>query len=384
MTENSPLGRLLADALQGSTPYGAGLLARPIASQGLAGLLGMQSFGQRMAAMPRPAPADTARGMLSADFGQGITADDPRVDLAMALSTATPRAGIRAYHGSPHDFDRFDMSRIGTGEGAQAYGHGLYFAGNERVAQNYRNNLSSNRINIGDRTFAPAEFSEMVWRQSAQNIPGHVRATDSFLRGIMDATHEFAMTGRIGAVPDDLTSWMGYGSLAQRQGYAEAARALREAHPATGRMYEVNLRTDPSRLLDWDAPLSSQSPSIRDPLLTIPEVARQNAAQTRLLGPDRGITGAGAYSVGTGWSRGASLSADPGRAAEFSQRLRDMGIPGIQYLDQGSRAAGQGTRNYVMFDDNLIEIIRKYGIAGLLGSGAGYGMLSPTQAPQNP
>jgi len=31
-----------------------------------------------------------------------------------------PPAGIRAYHGSPHDFDRFDMSKIGTGEGAQA------------------------------------------------------------------------------------------------------------------------------------------------------------------------------------------------------------------------------------------------------------------------
>lgn len=376
MTENSPLGRLLADALQGSTPYGAGLLARPIASQGLAGLLGMQSFAQRMAAMPQPAPADTARGMLSADFGQGITADDPRVDLAMALSTATPRAGIRAYHGSPHDFDRFDMSRIGTGEGAQAYGHGLYFAGNERVAQNYRNNLSSNRINIGDRTFAPAEFSEMVWRQSAQNIPGHVRATDSFLRGIMDATHEFAMTGRIGAVPDDLTSWMGYGSLAQRQGYAEAARALREAHPATGRMYEVNLRTDPSRLLDWDAPLRNQ-----------PEPVREMLRSSWLAHPDAHAnqTGEQIYRITARDRAGNFQPLLPYEdSAAAATALREAGIPGIQYLDQGSRAAGQGTRNYVMFDDNLIEIIRKYGIAGLLGSGAGYGMLSPTQAPQNP
>ena len=46
--------------------------------------------------------------------------------------TQEAKAGIRAYHGSPHDFDRFDMSKIGTGEGAQAYGHGLYFAENER------------------------------------------------------------------------------------------------------------------------------------------------------------------------------------------------------------------------------------------------------------
>jgi hypothetical protein len=49
--------------------------------------------------------------------------------------------GIRAFHGSPHDFDRFDMSKIGTGEGAQAYGHGLYFAESEGVAKSYRDDL---------------------------------------------------------------------------------------------------------------------------------------------------------------------------------------------------------------------------------------------------
>ena len=44
-----------------------------------------------------------------------------------ALETAP--GGIRAYHGSPYDFPAFDISKIGTGEGAQAYGHGLYFRG---------------------------------------------------------------------------------------------------------------------------------------------------------------------------------------------------------------------------------------------------------------
>ena len=33
-----------------------------------------------------------------------------------------------AWHGSPHEFDEFRMSAVGTGEGAQAYGYGLYFA----------------------------------------------------------------------------------------------------------------------------------------------------------------------------------------------------------------------------------------------------------------
>jgi hypothetical protein len=43
-----------------------------------------------------------------------------------------------AYHGGPHSFDKFDMSKIGTGEGAQAYGHGLYFAESEPVARSWR------------------------------------------------------------------------------------------------------------------------------------------------------------------------------------------------------------------------------------------------------
>src|SRR5512139_873784 len=50
--------------------------------------------------------------------------------------------GIRAYHGSPYDFNKFDLSKVGTGEGAQAYGHGLYFAENPAVAQEYKKNLS--------------------------------------------------------------------------------------------------------------------------------------------------------------------------------------------------------------------------------------------------
>src|SRR4029077_9792151 len=35
------------------------------------------------------------------------------------IATGTAKSGITAYHGSPHSFDRFDISKIGTGEGAQ-------------------------------------------------------------------------------------------------------------------------------------------------------------------------------------------------------------------------------------------------------------------------
>lgn len=46
------------------------------------------------------------------------------------------------YHGSPHKFDQFSSSKIGTGEGATAYGHGLYFAESRDVAEAYKKALA--------------------------------------------------------------------------------------------------------------------------------------------------------------------------------------------------------------------------------------------------
>jgi hypothetical protein len=45
-----------------------------------------------------------------------------------ALESLGGLLGATVWHGSPHKFDKFDSSKIGTGEGNQAYGHGLYLA----------------------------------------------------------------------------------------------------------------------------------------------------------------------------------------------------------------------------------------------------------------
>jgi hypothetical protein len=47
-----------------------------------------------------------------------------------------------AWHGSPHDFDTFDLGAIGTGEGNQAHGWGLYFAKKKSVSRNYQKVLA--------------------------------------------------------------------------------------------------------------------------------------------------------------------------------------------------------------------------------------------------
>ncbi len=60
-----------------------------------------------------------------------------------AVAPTETEPGIIAFHGSGADFDEFRLDKIGTGEGAQAYGHGLYFTDSEGIAKFYRNSVSA-------------------------------------------------------------------------------------------------------------------------------------------------------------------------------------------------------------------------------------------------
>lgn len=64
------------------------------------------------------------------------------------------------YHGSPYQFDRFTLSHIGEGEGAQAHGWGLYFALSRAVAEGYRKRLELNAIQEREITYKGRPFSE--------------------------------------------------------------------------------------------------------------------------------------------------------------------------------------------------------------------------------
>lgn len=65
-----------------------------------------------------------------------------------------------------------------------------------------------------------------------------------------------------------------------------------------------------------------------------------------------------------------------------AKALAEAGIPGAKYYDQGSRSTGAGTQNFVVFDPALIEILRKYGLAGSLGAGTIANALMPDNKEQ--
>src|SRR5262249_4330999 len=52
---------------------------------------------------------------------------------------------LRGLHASPHDFERFDISKIGNGQGAQTFGRGLYFAENPAVLEDYYKEFQRNQ-----------------------------------------------------------------------------------------------------------------------------------------------------------------------------------------------------------------------------------------------
>lgn len=66
-----------------------------------------------------------------------------------------------AYHGSPHKFDKFDLGAIGSGEGAQAHGWGLYFAQDRKVSERYQEKLSGKNRNKGVILYDGKEDAEV-------------------------------------------------------------------------------------------------------------------------------------------------------------------------------------------------------------------------------
>ena len=91
---------------------------------------------------------DQARALnqLTAESAQeGLKYGPKTQQLANQLAEGYNPTGMTVYHGSPYKFKSFDPNKIGTGEGAQAYGHGLYVAENPKVANGVK--LPSNISN---------------------------------------------------------------------------------------------------------------------------------------------------------------------------------------------------------------------------------------------
>jgi hypothetical protein len=245
---------------------------------------------------------------------------------AMAQGTQSPAT---VFHGSPHRFTKFDSSKIGTGEGAQVYGHGLYLAESPDVASTYAS-MSPLKGVVGSKEF--------------ESLSKDVK--NKVIRAFQQDTEK---------------------------GQEVAIKKVIEQHPEAAvfspqfgkNLYQVDLPDEQiAKMLGYDKPLSKQPEYIKQQLLDLieyeglPEYLRKDIVE------DRGLN--------TGQRVYEELVKTLGSDKAASEALRQASIPGIRYLDDGSRGAGKGTSNFVVFpgmEDMLrIEQINEQPIESLLQS----------------
>jgi hypothetical protein len=232
---------------------------------------------------------------------------------AMGQGTQSP---LTVYHGSPYRFNRFDPTKIGSGEGAQAYGYGHYVAEAPGVAKAYRNVLSQGRapveMTLDNKPFPVPEINFSNPDPQQQQL---ARIRTLLLQERGDVDRAIART-----YGDDVAA------LEKMRGRVSVGEP--------GALYKIDLPDEQiARMLDWDKPLSQQPKEIRDAINKTKSMLPANAMED--LGGDLSLL------YGKDVTPNQFLNtweAIAGRTGAGEEALRQAGIPGIRYLDQGSRS----------------------------------------------
>jgi hypothetical protein len=223
---------------------------------------------------------------------------------------------LTAYHGTPHTIQgNFDINKVGTGEGAQAYGHGMYFAESKDIADVYRKKLTNE---AGNAVTDPNNSIQLQIGRLEDQIK-QLKQSDDPNAGPMIKAYQ----SRI----DEINK--------------------------VGNLYKVDIPdADIPMMLNYDKPLSQQPKAVQealakyDPDMYSPKSADYDSAE---LGQSiyQRIVQDNVQKFGLG-----------GNSKRASEDLNALGIKGIRYYDEGSRQAG-GTSNFVVFDPSNVKILEQ-------------------------
>ena len=253
------------------------------------------------------------------------------------------RKGIKAYHGTPQSFDRFSTEYIDTGEGAQQYGRGLYFAENEKVAKEYRDQLTPRDLDYED--WLMGKYKDAESNQDYARMEMYERAM------LNETPQDFKDLAADVDYDED------YRGLA-----AEVGEEIEEYGPDLGSMYEVNIDVEPDELLDWYQPISQQSKKVRDAVYANRDAVDQKIVDDYFDGDRNNIVN----DEMTGMRYMSNMDQiNAGTIDGTEYELAEKGVKGIRYADAFTRhkSPDKQSMNYVIFDDRLISIAKKYGVA---------------------
>ena len=312
----------------------------------------------------------------------------------------------RAYHGTPHRFEKFSTGAIGTGEGVQAYGWGLYFASQWEVANFYRETLSGSAdasqfgFEYDGVVLTPSELVEELWGQfqmeevydtqafgklkqeiidSGMMVDDDVRPQDLIDRDIEVPLLKDNYSGFVG-FQYFINQWANRGRRDERnvafakeqgldfyQGFLEAEKLvdlfdIKVSKP--GRLFEVDIPED-NQFLNFSDPVTKQSDLVIQAMKNIQEKVNYNPNEdpslvVTNLSPQTGASKSAGLDVLSGehWYRAMAevmgLDVRDRMAGQsVSLALAQEGVAGNRFLDHS-----QKSYNYVVYDDKLINVVQ--------------------------
>jgi hypothetical protein len=306
------------------------------------------------------APNQVRQGKMDPMTGAMLTAGAAPVGGLLARAPAGA-LGMNVFHGTPYRFapepdfpqGRPRLDKMGTGEGAQAYGPGFYSAEAEKVGRGYQEDLTKlkRRQTLNGQLLPTSGTYDAAKVAKDFNIP---ESDAAYIKEIVKHLDNSVREGDIDSFIADRKSQLDfYPDSDADPEMDELLKAIRSTYeqeirvatkykdaikPSTGNLYKFDIPdADAAKLLDYDAPISQQ-----------PKVVQDAIAKLGFM-PDNPDKVAG----GDVWYRmRRQLGEDEAAAA-----MRDAGVPGLRYNDAGSRGTDSagGTRNFVIWDQDVLD-----------------------------
>jgi hypothetical protein len=275
---------------------------------------------------------------------------------------------LSAWHGTANvdPYEKFDYNKVNGpgGEGAQAYGYGLYFTGKKAIAKWYRDKLSSVKselfIDGKKASFHDNDQVNMLIARAWSSIDKELVKNKKVL------TRELKNNKRAA-----FKEW--------KQRFDKAIEKVQTDSVVIktnmGKIYHVDIPED-NEYLDWDKPFADQCEHVKSALENLfkkykfekfLEAAKKSDAGDHSAMKNLGF-GLFDYPNAAGglYEKMVSVIEEDKRiqrkAAQkiVSDELRSLGVPGIKYLAGGINNGGKpnkdDTYNYVIFDDSKIKI----------------------------
>lgn len=371
----------------GKAPDGSRVMAVPgMVREGLGSILGLLDAGNE-AFQGRDHGLTVDEAMALPGVGGGLSALLGRRAIPEGIEGAL---AANVWHGTPHryapepDFPhgRPRLDKIGTGEGAQVYGHGWYSAENKAVGKDYFDTFN-------DPDQQPLSFLDRpvdeIWNDGIKERWSDV--IEGMTDDQVDAFTEVMGNLSQVSVLEDVKHVVGNLSPDAKRMFREVVEPKLAKPMPDASLYQFDIPDDAMpKLMDWDAPLSEQGEvgqSVRRLIDELEKPSRKVSEEDRALlaeleaegfdmeaarnapHPYDNMTGQQAYNrlsdlMGAiDWPVGADAATRSqfrGNAqAKASDRLRDLGIPGLRYADGMSRGKTGGTSNYVIWDQDVLD-----------------------------